>query len=99
MLGADFGGQRACSSDHPSGGRRDSPQCVLSTGGSGHEVRYLAETDTLHLEFRNVPVAETRHLDENTLLDIDPESNTFSDHGATPAADPYSDDPSRRPTT
>lgn len=37
------------------------------------KIRYFAETDTLHIEFRNVPVAETRDLDENTLLDIDAE--------------------------
>ena len=38
-------------------------------------IRYFAETDTLHIEFRNVPVSETRDLDENTLLDIDAEGN------------------------
>lgn len=37
------------------------------------KIRYFAETDTLHIEFRDVPVAETRDLDENTLLDIDAE--------------------------
>ena len=35
------------------------------------KIRYFADTDTLHIEFRDVPVAETRDLDENTLLDID----------------------------
>jgi uncharacterized protein YuzE len=38
-------------------------------------IRYFAETDTLHIEFRDVPVAETRDLDENTLLDIDAQGN------------------------
>ena len=38
-------------------------------------IRYFAETDTLHIEFRNVPVSETRDLDENTLLDLDAEGN------------------------
>ncbi len=37
------------------------------------KIRYFAETDTLHIEFRDVPVVETRDLDENTLLDIDVE--------------------------
>lgn len=37
------------------------------------KIRYFAETDTLHIEFRDVPVAETRDLDENTQLDIDVE--------------------------
>ena len=39
------------------------------------KIRYFAQTDTLHIEFRDVPVAETRDLDENTLLDIDAEGN------------------------
>ena len=34
-------------------------------------VRYFAETDTLYIEFRDAPVAETRDLDENTILDVD----------------------------
>lgn len=35
------------------------------------KIRYYSETDTLYIEFREVPVAETRDLDENTLLDLD----------------------------
>jgi uncharacterized protein YuzE len=35
------------------------------------KVKYFAETDTLYIEFRDRPVAETRDLDENTLLDVD----------------------------
>ncbi len=35
------------------------------------KVRYFADTDTLLIEFRDAPVAETRDLDENTLLDVD----------------------------
>ena len=38
-------------------------------------IRYYTETDTLHIEFRDVPVAETRDLDENTLLDVDDDGN------------------------
>jgi uncharacterized protein YuzE len=34
-------------------------------------IRYFADTDTLHIEFKDVPVVETRDLDENTLLDLD----------------------------
>jgi uncharacterized protein YuzE len=29
------------------------------------------DTDTLHIEFRAAEVAETKDLDENTLLDLD----------------------------
>ncbi|MFA6130513.1 MAG: DUF2283 domain-containing protein [Candidatus Omnitrophota bacterium] len=35
------------------------------------KVRYFEETDTLHIEFRDVPVAESRDLDENTVVDVD----------------------------
>jgi uncharacterized protein YuzE len=34
-------------------------------------IRYFADTDTVYIEFRNVPVSETRDLDENTTLDLD----------------------------
>jgi len=35
------------------------------------KVRYFADTDTLLIEFRDSLVAETRDLDENTVLDVD----------------------------
>lgn len=35
------------------------------------KVRHFAQTDTLLIELQDVPVAETRDLDENTVLDID----------------------------
>ena len=35
------------------------------------KIQYFADTDTLHIEFRAAEVAETRDLDENTLLDLD----------------------------
>ena len=38
-------------------------------------IRYYTETDTLHIEFRGAPVAETRDLDENILIDIDGEGD------------------------
>ena len=34
-------------------------------------IQYFQDTDTLHIEFRAVEVAETRDLDETTLIDID----------------------------
>lgn len=42
------------------------------------KVRYFADTDTLLIEFRDVPVAETRELDENTILDLDADGNIRS---------------------
>jgi uncharacterized protein YuzE len=42
------------------------------------KVRYFSDTDTLLLEFRDAPVAETRDLDENTILDLDSQGNICS---------------------
>jgi uncharacterized protein YuzE len=39
------------------------------------KITYFQETDTLYIEFRAVEVAETKDLDENTLLDIDQDGN------------------------
>ena len=39
------------------------------------KVRYYKDTDTLYIEFRDVPVTQTRDLDENTLLDLDEQGN------------------------
>jgi uncharacterized protein YuzE len=37
------------------------------------KVKHFQDTDTLYIELRNADVAETRDLDENTLLDFDRE--------------------------
>jgi len=39
------------------------------------KIRYFQDTDTLYIEFKETPVAETRDLDENTLLDVDRDGN------------------------
>ena len=46
------------------------------------KIRYFAETDTLHIEFRTAKVAETRDLDENTLLEVDTQGNICAITGA-----------------
>lgn len=38
-------------------------------------IRYFKDTDTLLIEFKESPVAETRDLDENTVLEIDAQGN------------------------
>ena len=35
------------------------------------KMSYFDDTDTLYIEFRQSDVAETKDLDENTLLDVD----------------------------
>jgi uncharacterized protein YuzE len=55
------------------------------------KIRYFADTDTLLIELRDVPVAETRDLDENTLLDLDADGNIRSitiEHASTRADAP-----------
>ena len=39
------------------------------------KIRYFAATDTLYIEFRSAAIAETRDLDENTLLNVDADGN------------------------
>ncbi|MGH8737885.1 MAG: DUF2283 domain-containing protein [Burkholderiales bacterium] len=36
------------------------------------KIRYFRDTDTLYIELRQCEVAETRDLDENTQVDVDP---------------------------
>ena len=56
------------------------------------KIKYFQDTDTLYIELRAVEVAETRDLDENTLLDSDREGNFCgitiehaSEHAGIPA--------------
>jgi uncharacterized protein YuzE len=56
------------------------------------KVRYFADTDTLLIEFREAPVAETRDLDENTVLDVDAQGNICSitvEHASLRAGAPH----------
>lgn len=39
------------------------------------KVRYFAETDTLYILFHQGEIAETRDLDENTLVEFDKTGN------------------------
>jgi uncharacterized protein YuzE len=39
------------------------------------KIQYFEDTDTLYIEFKASPVAETRDLDENTVLDVDQDGN------------------------
>lgn len=38
-------------------------------------IKYFQDTDTLYIEFRKGDIAETRDLDESTLLDVDAGGN------------------------
>ncbi len=39
------------------------------------KVSYFEDTDTLYIEFRDSDIAESRDLDENTILDVDANGN------------------------
>ena len=39
------------------------------------KVSYFEDTDTLYIEFRDSGIAESKDLDENTILDIDAKGN------------------------
>ena len=39
------------------------------------KIKYFADTDTLYIEFRSGVVAETRDLDQDTVLDLDAAGN------------------------
>ena len=42
------------------------------------KIRYFEDTDTLLIELKPGIVAETRDLDENTLLDLDPRGQVLT---------------------
>ena len=55
------------------------------------KVRYFADTDTLFIEFHDLPSVETRDLDDNTLLDYDSDGQVCSitiEHASTRAGAP-----------
>lgn len=39
------------------------------------KVQYFEDTDTLYIEFRANDIAESRDLDENTVMDVDAEGS------------------------
>lgn len=42
------------------------------------KIRYFEDTDTLLIELKHGTVAETRDLDENTLLDLDAQGQVLA---------------------
>ena len=56
------------------------------------KVRYFADTATMLIELRDAAVAETRDLDENTVLDLDSQGNICSitvEHASQRAGAPH----------
>ena len=55
------------------------------------KIKYFSDTDTLYIEFKPGTVAETRDLDEDTLLDMDSDGNICAitiEHASTRAGAP-----------
>ena len=42
------------------------------------KIKYFQDTDTLYIVFKEAEVAETKDLDENTILDMDDQGNICS---------------------
>ena len=42
------------------------------------KLNYFQDTDTLYLELHDASVAETKELDENTMLDVDNAGNILA---------------------
>jgi uncharacterized protein YuzE len=42
------------------------------------KIKYFTDTDTALLEFTDRPVAETREVSENVLIDLDEDGNLVS---------------------
>ena len=42
------------------------------------KMSYFDDTDTLYIEFKEDSVAETKDLDENTILDLDAAGNIIA---------------------
>ncbi len=38
-------------------------------------IKYFQDTDTLYIEFKPAKIAESKDLDENTVLDLDESGN------------------------
>jgi uncharacterized protein YuzE len=56
------------------------------------KVRHFSDTDTLLIEFRDAPVAETRDLDDSTVLDVDAHGKICSitiEHASQRAGAPH----------
>jgi uncharacterized protein YuzE len=54
-------------------------------------ICYFEDTDTLLIEFKEGPVAETRDLDEDTVMDLDGDGNICAitvQHASKPAGIP-----------
>lgn len=47
------------------------------------KVSYFDDTDTLYIEFRDSDIAESRDLDENTVLDVDAKGKRLRYHVRT----------------
>ncbi|MBI1194738.1 MAG: DUF2283 domain-containing protein [Gammaproteobacteria bacterium] len=39
------------------------------------KVSYFQDTDTLYIEFKTSDIAESKDLDENTIMDLDDDGN------------------------
>jgi uncharacterized protein YuzE len=77
-MGADRRVRRALAESRASRGRRNRPQRILRPEFDTMKIRYFEDTDTLLIELKTGTVAQTRDLDENTLLDLDAQGQVLA---------------------
>lgn len=56
------------------------------------KIKYFQDTDTLYIELRQADIAESRDLDEDTVLDVDRDGNVCAitiEHAKERADIPY----------
>ncbi len=56
------------------------------------KIKYFEDTDTLYIEFKASEIAESKDLDENTILDMDADGNICAitlEHAKDRADIPY----------
>jgi hypothetical protein len=53
---------------NPFSGRGNCPQCIFRSKIQTKKIKYFEDTDTLYIEFRDLHIAESKDLDENTII-------------------------------
>ncbi len=74
-MGADSQDGRKVLEGYFAFGWRNGAQRLFCPIVHAMKIKYFQDTDTLYIEFRAVEVAETRDLDENTILDLERNGN------------------------
>ena len=75
MLAPYIRGRRPLVAGYSFGGWPDHSPCLFRQESLPLQIRYFADTDTLYILFHEGEIAETRDLDENTLVEFEASGN------------------------